>query len=84
LARLQQAKVLVYLESENKMWRGKNNYHRIGSGKLVRTRLDFKGFDNPGLSGWELTEKNGGTDVNGLWILIWEVILLDISRIIHG
>ena len=32
--------------------------------KLVKTKLDFKGFDNPGLAGWEITEKSGGTDVS--------------------
>jgi len=51
-------------KSENKnVGEGKITITESVPGKLVRTRLDFKGFDNPGLSGWELTEKNGGTDV---------------------
>ena len=52
-------------KSDNKnVGEGKLTITESVPGKLVKTRLDFKGFDNPGLSGWELSEKNGSTDIN--------------------
>lgn len=52
-------------KSDNKnVGEGKITITESVPAKIVKTRIDFKGFDNPGLSGWELTDKNGSTDIS--------------------